>query len=126
MNIQAIEQLIQEHVGLIAVNAHALTEAKERAAKFLQVSAILLACLKETEIQLTKTRSVLDATYAQVMLETTGSKITEKKVLMEANPAYMKAREDHEQTEATREWIKNYTRLFDNAHILYRQYARVD
>lgn len=124
MDLENLKILINEHVRLITIDAKGIIEAKERAGKFLQVHAILSGQLMELEVQIAKLNTLVTAQFATAVDESTGKSITEKKVHAERNPAYAQARENFEIAEAQRSWIKNYMKIFDNAHVMFRQYSR--
>lgn len=124
MDIDNLKLLINEHIRLIAVDAKGINEAKERAGKFLQVHAILSGQLMELEVHIAKLQTLVDAQYATAIDESAAKSITEKKINAERNPIYAQARENFETAEAQRSWLKNYMKIFDNAHIMFRQYSR--
>lgn len=125
MNDKAIEDFIMKHVRLIEVNPEALSQALERAGKFLIAESVLTSLLKETEVSLTKTTSIERATFAQCIDESVAANITKQKADAEANPTYAEAREQHEVLEAKRKYLKNYIEIFRNAHVLYRQQSNI-
>lgn len=124
MTLTEIETLIEETVELIAVNAHSLADAKPRASRFLVVNAILSSYLKDLEEELPKYQTVEDANYAQAIQSVEGKNITEKKANVATVTDYTDARENKEKLNALRDWIKNHIKIFDHAHLMYRQYSR--
>jgi hypothetical protein len=124
MTLADIELLINETVELIAVTSTSLADAKPRASRFLIVNSLLSTFLRELEQELPKYQTMVDAQYAQACRIVEGKNITEKKINIDVVPEYTDAREKHEQLQALREWIKNHIKIFENAHLLYRQYSR--
>lgn len=124
MNDEALEQLIADTVGLIAVDAKGLAEGRARSGKFLVACAILTSALKVVETEMAKTETAQDATEAQVISELPGTKITEKKSQAKMNPEVISTKHKHAEMEAKRNWLKNYIKIFENAHLMYRQYSR--
>lgn len=123
MNITQVEQLITETVELIAVSGKSLADAKPRASRFLVVNSILATFLRDLEEELPKFDTLVSATYAQAIMGADGKNITEKKVTAEAEPNYCTARENKEKLDAVRNWVKNHMDIFENAHVMYRQYS---
>lgn len=124
MDARNIEQLISDSVNLIAIDARGLGEARERAGKFLIACAVLTSFLKELECEMAKVKTMVEAQYATAINELSGNKITEKKALVAHNTNYTSVREAHEQLDAQRDWLKGYIKIFENAHLMYRQYSR--
>lgn len=118
-----IETLVNEHLDLIAVSGESLAQAKTRAAKFLVAESILSSYLKELQKAIASYKTVSTASYAQVMKGLDSKKVTENKINAEADPAYSKTREALEMLEAEANWVKTHAKIFDNAHVMYRQFA---
>lgn len=124
MTTNDIEKLIGETVELIAISASSLAEAKPRASRFLVVNAILASFLKDLEIEMAKLKTIAEASKAQAMRSADGKTITEKKQNAELDPSYTRNRENFESLDAQRDWIRNHIKIFENAHLMYRQYSR--
>lgn len=124
MILKDIEQLVDEGVNEITVNAQSLADAKPRASRFLVRIAVLTNFLKEIEEELPKYQTLVNAQYAQAITSATGKGITEKKVEAEANPIYSEAVENKARLDALRDWVRNYIKIFDHAHLMFRQYSR--
>jgi hypothetical protein len=124
MTFAQIETLISETVELIAVNSHSLAEAKPRASRFLVVNALLSSFLKDIEEELPKLQTLEDAEYAQALSVAGGGTITEKKVNVALVKSYTDVRENKEKLQALRSWILNHIKIFENAHVMFRQYSR--
>lgn len=121
--IEVIEELVDKGVQDIAVNAKSLADAAPRAGKFLVLVSILTDFLRSLEEELPKHQTLVNAQYSTAIKQADGKNITEKKVEAEANPVYSKAVEDKAGIDAQRDWVKNYIKIFDNAHVMYRQYS---
>lgn len=124
MNIEDAEKIIDDHVQLIIITAEGLGEARERASKFLVANALLAAFLKNLEVQKAKISTLVDAHYAQALREAPGKGVTEKKVNAVTDSSYAKMREALDQLDAQRDWLRNHIKIFENAHLMYRQYSR--
>lgn len=124
LSIEQIEEIVERGVQEIAVNAHALADAQPRAGRFLTRVAVLTDFLRSLEENLPKHQTLVNAQYATAINCAGGKNITEKKVEAEANPVYSDAVEQKAAVDAQRDWAKNYIKIFDNAHIMYRQYSR--
>lgn len=124
MDLQQVTNLINEHIDLVEVNASALASSKDRAAKFLVIQAILATYLKGLEDGKAKLKTMVDATYAQSILGASGKNVTENKIIAEADPAYARVREGSEELDSEINWIKTHMKIFENAHILFRQFLR--
>jgi hypothetical protein len=124
MTFEEIEKYVSDHIDLIKINATALAQGKERAAKFLVIQAILsnhLKCLEEGKALVTTS---VEATYAQVILGANGKNVTENKITAAADPRYTSQREAAENLDAEINWVKTHMKIFDNAHIMFRQYTK--
>lgn len=125
MRDDLIKDFIEKNIKLIEINPESLKNALERAGKFLVAEAVLTSLLKEVEMSLAKTTSIERGMFSQCILESTGKNVTQQKIDAESNPAYIKAREEHEELEAKRRWIKSYVDIFRNAHVMYRQHSNL-
>lgn len=124
LSIEQIEEVVEKGVTEIAINAHALADAQPRAGRFLVRVAVLTDFLRTLEEDLPKHQTLVNAQYATAINSASGKGITEKKVEAEANPVYTDAVEKKAAIDAQRDWVKNHIKIFDNAHIMYRQYSR--
>jgi len=128
MNYEQIEKnaanLIDDHLKMITVDARGLAEARERAAKFLIVQSILATFLKNFEDDLARAVTLRDAQFARGIAVTDGKNITEKKINVANNRDYTDARESQEKLDAFKNWIKVHIKIFEHAHLLFRQHAR--
>lgn len=124
MTLDQVREIIDQNIELITVDARGLAESRERAAKFLTVVAILANYLKDLEIEIGKYSATVEASFAQAMRESDGKNVTEKKAFAEENPLYSKNKVAMSQFDAQRNWIKTYMKIFENAHLMFRQYSR--
>mgnify|MGYP003641030524 CR=1 FL=1 len=124
MNMQGIKQFIDDHVEMIAVSAISLQNAKELSGKFLMAQALLTSFLKDFEDDKTKLMTMKEVNYATAIKVAEGKTITEKKVSVNLDVTYTSSREALEQIENIRDYIKTHMKIFENAHLMYRQYGR--
>lgn len=116
--------LVEDHLELITIDAKSIADAKSRAAKFLVAMSVLSTFLKKLEDDMARATTMKEATYAQGIAMIEGNKITEKKIEVNNNKNYTDAREFNERLEAFRYWIKTHIKIFEQAHLLFRQVGR--
>lgn len=121
---QQVSAIINEHVDLIVVDAKSLADARARSAKFLVAQSTLSTFLKTFEDDRAKATTLTSVQYAQALSSIEGSKITEKKIQVANDQNYTAAREMQERIEEFKTWIKTHMKIFENAHLMFRQYAR--
>lgn len=124
MNIEELKKLIDEHLDLITVDSKSLADARNRAAKLLVIQSILASFLKDFEEEKSKIKTVQLATYSQVVKSVEGKNVTEKKINVEADPGYASYREAFEKMESVRDYLKTHIKIFENAHLFFRQLCR--
>lgn len=124
MNLEDIQQVIDDHINLITVDSKSLAQARERSAKFLVIQSVLASFLKDFEEEKARIKTLETATYSQAIREAEGKNITEKKVSAEENIAYSSSREALEKMEAVRDYIRTHIKIFENAHLFFRQLCR--
>lgn len=124
MTFEEINELVLEHVKMISISKKSLGEAIERAAEFLVVTAILVDYKRELEIDKTKLTTLQEAKYSQSIKGAEGKTITEKKISVAEDTDYTDVREQVEEIEAGISWAKSYIKIFENAHLTYRQQSR--
>lgn len=124
MTFDEIQKIVNDHLDLICMDATGLARAKDRAATFLVVQAILSNHLKALRDAKPMISTVEKATYAQAMMDTTSKKVTENKITAEANPTYSKSREALELIDSEISWTKEHFEIFGNAHVLFRQHSK--
>lgn len=124
MDINGIKQLINDHVELIAVSSHSIANARELSGKFLMAQALLASFLKDFEDDKSKLLTLKEMQYAMAIQNVEGKNVTEKKINVALNAEYNSAREAYEQIDAIRDYIKTHMKVFENAHLMYRQYGR--
>lgn len=124
MNLEQLKPLIQEHVDLIKVDAKAVSEARERAAKFLTLQAILNNYHLELETDRAKTSTLCEALFSQAVSRAEGKNITEKKLFAADDDEYKEIKVVLDSMTAQSNWVKQYMRMFENAHLMFRQLSR--
>lgn len=123
MNREQVQELVDERVQDIVVDSKSLGESKQRAARFLSSVALLTSRLRDIEVARSKMQTIMDATYAQVIQGKTGG-VTEKKLATSSDPEFTAIRERFDEVDAEYNWVKGYIKIFDNAHLMFRQYSR--
>jgi len=118
-----IELKVAEHVSLIAITADGLAEGRERCAKFLVMIAILTDYLKQVDTDIAGVVTLKDAMYSQAIKGVSGKNVTEKKINVAENTDYTQIRQQYEEMQALHEWVKGHIKIFDHAHLMYRQAA---
>lgn len=121
---QQVAKIINDHLILITVDAKGLAEARARSAKFLVAQSILSTFLKTFEDDISRSSTIKDAQFAQGIASVDGKTITEKKANLALYQDYSNAREFNEKLGAFKDWIKTHMKIFENAHLMFRQYAR--
>lgn len=124
LTYEQIEQVVLEHVGMIEISSSSLAAGKKRAAQFLVVQSLLSTYLKELEERKAKVATESSAQYATALGSGGGKNVTENKINAEAHPSYTQARERQEEFDAEIRWIKTHIEIFNNAHLMFRQYTK--
>lgn len=124
MDFETLEKIVNDHLDLVEINAAAIAQSRERSAKFLVIQALLSSHLKVLQDVKVKASTVEKATYAQAILSAGGKNVTENKIVAEASPAYSKSRETMELIDSEINWTKQHFDIFNNAHIMFRQYSK--
>ena len=125
MNLEDVRDLIADTLTLITVDAKGLQQAKERAARFLVVQAILESYILDyISSDKSKLTTLTSAVYAQTLVESEGKNVTEKKIAAESDTRYSSTREASERVDAIHNYIKTHIKIFDNAHVFFRQLGK--
>lgn len=124
MDLDQIQQLVDEHLELLTVDARGILEARERASKFLVVQSVISTFLRQWDERKAKMTTIYEATYAKACRQALGKNITEKKINVAEDNDYSDAREAVEVADSIRDWLKTHIKIFENAHITFRQYSK--
>jgi hypothetical protein len=124
MDFEELERIVNEALDLVEINAAAIAQSRERSAKFLVLQALLSSHLKVLQDVKVKASTEEKATYAQSILRAGGKNVTENKIVAEADPQYSKTREAMELIDSEINWTKQHFDIFNNAHIMFRQYSK--
>jgi hypothetical protein len=124
MDFEELERIVNSHLDLVEINAVAIAQSRERSAKFLVIQALLASHLKLLQDAKVKVSTVEKATYAQAILRAGGKNITENKIVAEADPEYATTREALELIDSEINWTNKHFDIFNNAHIMFRQYSK--
>ena len=124
MTLEQVQQIVNDCLTLITVDGKGLNEARERAAKFLTANALLANYMHELEVELGKHETVTELAFSQAIQESDGKNIAEKKAHVIQNPLYRKELEMLKELEARKNWVKTQMKVLENAHLMFRQFAR--
>ena len=124
MTFEQIQGLVDEHLEMILSESRSPYEAQDKARKFLVIQSLLASYFKDVEEQFIKLQTVQDAMYSQSIRCIDGKNITEKKVFVSEDPAYVKSREELETQDALKNWVKTHIKIFENAHLSFRQESK--
>lgn len=124
MTFENIEQIVNDCIGLIQVDAQGLAQARERAAKFLTAQALLINYMREVETELGKHETVTELSHSQALRVTDGKNITERKAHVIENEAYRTELDKLKELEAKKSWLKAHIKVLENAHLMFRQFSR--
>jgi hypothetical protein len=123
MTEELLKQKIEECLELIKYSSKSISEAPDRATKFLIMQAFLVDEKHKTEQDKIKLITLSEACFAQAVSRAQGG-VTEKKVAASVDPDYAASREALERCEAKIAWIKAYIDIMNNAHLTHRQFMR--
>lgn len=124
LTYEQVEEVVLAHIDMIEITASSLAKGRDLTAKFLVVQSLLSSYLKQVEEDKAKSSSISSAEYSTAIMNAEGKNITEKKTMAEADPRYMAARERVECLDAEIRWVKTHIEIFNNAHVMFRQYTR--
>ena len=124
MTQEQVEQVVATCVGLIKVDAKGIAEAHDRTAKFLVAQTVLIDRLKAVEVEIGKHNAVVDMAYASAIKNAEGKDATARKAAAECEETYSKENVTLTELEANKSWLRAYIRVFENAHLTFRQYSK--
>ena len=126
MNFEEVQEFVLDRVKLITFSSKALKEAVNRATTFLEAMAIITDYKMELENEKAKLTTWQEGEFSKAIKGSEGKNVTEKKIDAVSSKEYTKVREKVEEIDAAISWCKSYIRIFENAHLIYRQQARLD
>lgn len=119
-----IEKFVNKYIDILRPEGIITKkEADERAADFLYAVAILATerrKLVEEKISLESANKVV---YANVFGKSEG-KVTDKKIIAESNEDFIAVREGLESLDNNINYLKTMEKVFENAHIYFRNLHR--
>lgn len=118
-----IKEYVNKHMLLVRYEPKSLKDPIQRCTEFLMVQATLSDYLRLCETELARHTSIVEGLFHDATAAASGG-ITEKKLAAGSQPDVVSARENKEDLEATIKWTKTYLKIFDNAHVTYRQLSR--
>lgn len=118
-----VQEKLEKYVEMLRVDRAMLTpsEAEHRAGELLYINAHLSNWRYLYTNEKIKAQSMEQAVYASVLSRLAVKKITESKILVEADPEYQKAREKVESLDNDLNYFRHYQEIFNNGHIFFRQ-----
>lgn len=119
MTDEQLQAKISECLELIKYSSKSLTEAPDRATKFLIMQAFLVDAKRAAEEDRVKLTTLSEMTYSQAIGKANGG-ITERKLEADRDEEYQGAREALGDCEAKISWLRGYIDVMNNAHIVYR------
>lgn len=126
MDFQDIQKLISEHIEMLPSKNVKIHEAEELAPKFLALSHNILTVKLSLDEQKIGFQTLIDVVEADCVNEAPGKTVTEKKMNAKAMKDYREAREALELSGARIDFLKANLKIFENAHIFYRQISKGD
>lgn len=125
MDITQLNAYADETYKLLnADNVISDREAQFRAGRFLEAQFHLSRGIRELASLLLKSKSLNEMTYTQLLTTDTSKNVTEKKAQAEANPTFISVRERFDEIEADIDNLQSLLRIFENAHVFYRQLSK--
>lgn len=127
MNKEYVEELVEKGFKELPLKqGTAQFELERKASTFLLLSTRLAQSRFEAEQDLVRLNSLQTATFASAIDSIdTELKVTEKKAKAQNNKEYTAAREELETLTALITYIKTVQDIFNNAHIFYRNCAKI-
>ena len=124
-----VKRHIEDSIKLVpATDSIHVHQAEALAQKFLVICHTLTNARYELEKGKIKYQSLLDVIYQKEFLDAanSGTKVTatERKIVALATLGYSEARESLELIEIRIDYIKANFKIFENAHIFYRNIGR--
>lgn len=123
--MEEIKQKIEEGVELLPVEkAVSEREAERRAGHFLRLMAQITDTIDSLGDEKIRASSLQTAIYPKLMAQDGSKQVTEKKANVEGHADYIEARENLEAVENKLNYLKTYFKIFEHAHVFYRQLAK--
>lgn len=123
MDNESVKGLVEEGVALIAYSK-GITDGEERSSRFLGINALLATHQMDIEIGIAKLKTIEEAVYAQIYNAIESGTVSARENEVKLNPDYQTARINHANGKAELTWVKTHISIFENAHLMYRQFSR--
>lgn len=121
---KTVEELVESYVELLVDDTNGTQEARERCNLFLVAMAQLTNYHRKLEDHIAKLKTLETCELHDAFNNSEGKNATAQKDAAKTVPAYIQARENLEMAQAKETWIKSNLKIFENAHITFRQYAK--
>src|SRR5271169_5917354 len=99
-------------------------DMEERASSLLMLVAKLAQVNNELQYKRIEALSIERASFGVTLSKADGKNITERKILTDANDDYRKTKITLETLDADISYIKTIIDVFNNAHIMWRQFSK--
>jgi len=96
-------------------------DMEERASGLLMVNAEIAQVVHAFEDRKVELKTLQECMLKESMDESVGKTVVERKLSAECNKKYISAREQYELLEADLSELKTLSKIFENAHIMWRQ-----
>jgi len=128
MDEDYVESLVKKALELLPhKKGTSQFDLEQKASTFLLLVTRLAQARYEVEQDLVKLTTIQTATFAAAIENVNSElKVTEKKAKAQTNKAYTTAREELESLTAKITYIKTIQSVMDNAHIFYRNCAKIN
>jgi hypothetical protein len=120
-----INTYINSHLALLEITHTIMpSEAENRASQLLRAVAVIAWFRLSLSNQLSQVSSLRDIAYKDNLVNSDCKNVTEKKVVAEASPEYIKNRENFEILDSNVKYLSTVIDVFNNGHILFRQMSK--
>lgn len=124
-----IEEFVKKYRALLPSRGEDISaeEARNRASDFLYAIALISAERLEISKVIAQIKSLVAVEFEAACDKYSKEekiKVTEKKIKAEADKEYQSAREELEILESNISFLKTHEKIFENAHIFYRNFGK--
>lgn len=124
MTFEELQVLIDHYIDKLPSKNVKMHEAEDLAPQFLKLLNAIATVRLVLDNERIEAKSLEEVTYRDCIQRAEGKNVTEKKIDAVAMLEYQEGREAVERADAKIEYLKANTKIFENAHIFYRQVAK--